>query len=209
MNVKTAGIIIFDMSTLKGKVVLVGDTSVGKTAIVNCFNKHSIDVAPTVGANSITCNVTLEATGENVTLNIWDTAGQDDFKCLVPMYARCAQVALVVFAQNEQSSFDSTAQWIDHMQKNVGVPNVFLVANKSDLDEVVSIEKALQFADERGVQFFRTSALNGNGVEDLFQEIAKVVNTPETTQEEVQPVFYGNTVLDPKNEKKDQKGGCC
>ncbi|EAY08699.1 small GTP-binding protein, putative [Trichomonas vaginalis G3] len=194
------------MSTLKGKVVLVGDTSVGKTAIVNCFNRLSIDVSPTIGANSITCNVKLDS-GETVQLNIWDTAGQDDFQCLVPMYARCAQVALVVYDQTQPSSFASTEKWIDHMKNSVGVPNVFLVGNKMDLNEVVETEKAIEFAESHQVKFFRTSALNGNGVDDLFQEIAIVVNTPEKQSEEVQPVFKTDVHLEETKDKK--KTGCC
>ena len=194
------------MSVLKGKVVLVGDTSVGKTAIVNCFNKLSTDVQPTVGANSITCHVTLDD-GRAVTLNVWDTAGQDDFKCLVPMYARCAQVAIVVFDQSLPSSYESVDNWIQYMKDEVQVPNVFLVANKQDLDEAVDINQAINYAQEKEVTFCRTSAITGCGVDALFQSIAEVVSAPEEKQETVvEPVFPKPVSIDDPNHKKS---GCC
>ena len=196
------------MSTvIKGKVVLVGDASVGKTAIVNCFNKLSIDVQPTVGANSISCKVKLAETGEEVTLNVWDTAGQDDFKCLVPMYARCAEVALVVFDQSVPSSYESTGQWIDFMKEQVTVPNVFLIANKNDLEEKVDINRVIEEANEKQVEFFRTSALTEYGIEDLFQKIAEAVSKPTPVQSpEVEPAFQPPKPID---EASTKKKACC
>ena len=195
------------MSIIKGKVVLVGDTSVGKTAIVNCFNKLSIDVSPTVGANSITCNVKLESTGEEVTLNIWDTAGQDDFKCLVPMYARCAQVALVVFDQSNESSYETTEQWIQYMRDEVQVPNIFLIANKYDLDEKVDINKILAEAQTNNIQFHRTSAKTGFGIDILFQSIAEVVAQPDTVQPPTdEQVIFTPTPIDKTNHNQKK---CC
>lgn len=192
---------------MKGKVVLVGDTSVGKTAIVNCFNKLSVDVAPTVGANSITCTVSLE-TGEDVVLNVWDTAGQDDFKCLVPMYARCSQVAIIVYDQSKPVSFESVPQWTEYMKTDVGVPNVFLVANKSDLEEAVPFADGVNYAQKNGLQFFRTSAITGDQVDFLFKAIAEVVAAPEEENHvEVEPVFSQPVNIESKN--NHEKKGCC
>lgn len=161
------------MSFLQGKVVLVGDASVGKTAIINYYFQIDSEEKPTIGANSHKSVVKYNS--HEVILNIWDTAGQDDFRSLVPMYARNSQVALIVYDQSNKASFDHVPGWINFLKDNVNIPHIFLVGNKSDLDENVQSTDALQIADDNDFRYIRTSAKSGDGINELFCQIAEVV----------------------------------
>ena len=116
---------------VKGKVVFVGNASVGKTCIIASQNKLDQDyVQPTIAAASIATRVDLD--GVEIKLNVWDTAGQDDYRCLVPMYAHFSHVAVIVFSVADKSSFDAIPSWIDYLKSNAEIPHTFLVANKID-----------------------------------------------------------------------------
>jgi len=190
---------------VKGKIVFVGDTSVGKTALINSYNKLSINAKPTIGANSVACNV--DYNGKNVVLNVWDTAGQEDFRCLVPVYARCAQVAVIVFDLTNQSSYDSVSEWVRYLKEEVQVPNLLLVGNKDDLNGVVNFNIAMQYAQSQNLSCIKTSALTGSGVEELFSEIAQFVEEPSVKPEVEQVSFKPVAIHD--NQHQTSGKGCC
>ncbi|OHT10948.1 GTP-binding protein YPT53 [Tritrichomonas foetus] len=165
---------------LKGKIVFVGDTSVGKTSIINSYNNDKGVVKPTVAASSIPCNVDYE--GEVVTLSIWDTAGQEDFHCLVPMYARSSQVAVIVFDLTNEQTFDHIENWHKYLESSGNIPNIFLVGNKLDLqnDIIPDInDKMDQIAKKYNMKTFQTSAQLGQNIDVLFYAIAEAVQTTE------------------------------
>lgn len=166
---------------VKGKVVFVGDTSVGKTSIIYKYTKIDQEIQATVAASSIPCTVDLDDV--KVQLMLWDTAGQEDYHCLVPMYARSAQVGVIVFDQNSAISFENINKWYNYLDQSSKIPHIFLVANKLDLDPEVDIDNAQAFAEEKNMSFFHTSALTGQNVDILFNAIANAVNS----QSDVKP----------------------
>lgn len=115
----------------QSKCVLVGESGVGKTAIVNRIARDDFveDSEPTIGAAFVTHNVTLP--DGVVRLDIWDTAGQERYRSLAPMYYRGAKVAVVVFAVDSKDSFDGAKQWVKELQRKAddGIL-IALVGNK-------------------------------------------------------------------------------
>lgn len=158
---------------IHGKVVFVGTTGVGKTSLIAAFQKHDINQPPTVGANSITCSV--DCNDEKVLLNIWDTAGQEEFKFLMPAFARGAEVAVVVFDMSRSSTFDCVAEWVTFFLETIPPSNILLVGNKIDLPIDVSEEVIFDYRTSKNILFFRTSAVSHEGITELFFQIAQCV----------------------------------
>ena len=157
------------------KVVTIGAESVGKTSmttrfIYNIFNQHQ---PSTVGANYQV--FTRDIDGERVNIQIWDTAGQEKFKSLSPIYFRNSSAAIVVFSLTSRSSFRDLEEWIAFFLQHAGAhAKVFVAGNKSDLMEEYEVvpDEARAWAEANGYAFFLTSAKTGDGVEELFSHVA-------------------------------------
>lgn len=116
------------------KLVLLGDTAVGKSCLVVRFVRDEFFEfqEPTIGAAFLTQSVTLDNT--IVKFEIWDTAGQERYRSLAPMYYRGAAAAIVVYDITNKESFNGAKSWVKELQRR-GDPNVViaLAGNKSDL----------------------------------------------------------------------------
>jgi small GTP-binding protein len=188
------------------KVVLVGDSQVGKTCIITHLvsGTYRDSMPATIGAAFQTH--TLSTTKGIVTLQIWDTAGQEKYRALAPMYYRSAEIALLVFDVTNRDSFDALEQWIHELsEKAPAFLQVVIAANKIDLkdDRVVSKEVAERFAERHNVKMYaEVSAKTGEGIVDLFSNIA---------------VMTGKTDLEPRLSKgspteagkESESNGCC
>jgi Ras-related protein Rab-5C len=159
------------------KLVLVGNTSVGKTCIAKMATTGAFvdDSAPTLGASYVSKLVRVDST--DVRLQIWDTAGQERYRGMTPMYFRGAHVAIVAYAVTDQESFEGVDTWVASLRENAA-PEIllFLVGNKCDLEEerVVTTDAGQQKATELSATFYEVSAKTGDRVEDLFLDLAKV-----------------------------------
>lgn len=158
------------------RVVMVGDTSVGKTSIITrlVHNMYNPDEASTVGAMFVSHMEVVN--NEKVEMQVWDTAGQEKFRSLGPIYYRNAAAAVVVFDLTNQSSFDRIDNWIASFTGVAGENAfVYIVGNKADQEEsiVVPLEQANEFAKEHHCHFTATSAKTGFGIKELFQFIAR------------------------------------
>lgn len=167
------------------KIVLLGDSSVGKTSLVHRFTNGSFNenTANTIGAAFITKNFPLSNDpNRHVKLEIWDTAGQERYRSLTPMYYRSARVALVCFDMSDiQSSFERVRYWVDQMELNSSETEkkVIVVGNKSDMykesdsNELATIEA---YCEEHQLQLFQCSAKDGKGVTELFTYIVDKID---------------------------------
>lgn len=158
------------------KLVLLGDSGVGKTSIVTQYVSGSMPatVKPTIGAAFVTKEMFIE--NQKIELLIWDTAGQEVYRGLAPMYYRSALIAIIVYDVTRQQTFDAVSYWIKELQNNVDGDIVILVCgNKVDLEGQRAIEsnKALASAEANGALFAETSAQTGAGVERMFQMAVK------------------------------------
>ncbi|PNF23386.1 hypothetical protein B7P43_G12942 [Cryptotermes secundus] len=163
------------MRTIEAKVVVLGAQGVGKTSMVvryvgKMFSHH---ISPTIGASFFTCRLNVEDT--RVKLQVWDTAGQERFRSMAPMYYRNANAALIVFDITQYETFDAMKTWVKELQRNVLEPMVLsVVGNKTDLESrrQVTREEALQYAASIGGNYFESSAVNDEGIEDVFLNTA-------------------------------------
>jgi small GTP-binding protein len=158
------------------KVPLVGDTNAGKTSIVSRYTNEYLvaDCAPTVGVSTV--NLTFDVQGKKIDLNVWDTAGQEKFRSLVPLYTRHASIMILVFDISNSTAFAGLDDWIIRIRNDMGVSCPILVCgNKIDLSEVVSRDAVKDWASKNGCVPCFTSAVNGEGVSELFNQAVKLL----------------------------------
>lgn len=171
------------------KLVLLGESAVGKSSIVQRFVKNSFDEfrESTIGAAFLTQSIKLtkdEIINNNGDINcddiiikfeIWDTAGQERYRSLASMYYRNAQAAIVVYDITQIESLEKAKYWIKELQKQANNDIIItLVGNKLDLqnERKISEETARKLSTELNLQYFEVSAKTGENVEELFKNIA-------------------------------------
>jgi small GTP-binding protein len=159
------------------KVVLVGDSGGGKTSIASFYAKSSAPIKPTITANSLHCTERID--GREVHFELWDTAGQESYKCLVPVYARGAVFALVVFDRSSRDSFENLGSWAEFLKSDVEIENFLVVGNKSDLAPAVTTQEASDWARLMSADYVETSAKTGANIRLLFQMVARRVVAAE------------------------------
>ena len=156
------------------KVILLGNSSVGKTSIILQFYKSIFDEEnqPTIGAAYV--SKTLSTAKGLIELHVWDTAGQERFKSIIPMYMRgCAAVVFVCSADNE-NSIDDLSKWKDLLDKNQQeCKNIFVVLNKIDYRTPEPITLAREWAEKYEYHYAETSAKENRGIAELFNDIGE------------------------------------
>ncbi|KAG1171780.1 hypothetical protein G6F70_003823 [Rhizopus microsporus] len=156
------------------KVVLIGDSGVGKTNLLGRFtrNEFNLESKSTIGVEFATRSIQVDS--KVIKAQIWDTAGQERYRAITSAYYRGAVGALLCYDISKHSTFESVSRWLkelrDHADSNIVI---MLVGNKSDLRHLraVPTEEAKQFASENGLSFIETSALDATNVELSFQRI--------------------------------------
>lgn len=167
---------------LEIKTVVVGDTDAGKTSLSErfCYGDAPQSASPTIGASFLQKRVYIQdehgGGTHNVALQLWDTAGQERFRSMAPMYYRGATAAIIVFDSTKEFSWDSIKTW----QKDLityAEPGVIIgvAGNKVDMPNATGLdwEACRTACAEWGASLHFTSALTGEGVDELFLTVAK------------------------------------
>lgn len=165
------------------KMVLLGDTGVGKSCLVLRYVRGQFDPGSkvTIGAAYMSHSTTLD-TGATVRFEIWDTAGQERYRSLAPLYYRGAGAAAVVFDITDADSFAKAQYWVSELQKTASPDIVIvLVGNKADLEgqRAVTHSSAQSYADANGMLFVEASAKTSEGVAHIFEVVAAKLTTPQ------------------------------
>ena len=206
------------------KVVLVGESGVGKTSIITQFIDQTFqeDQQSTTGGTFSTKSVICD-NGKTLKFEIWDTAGQERYRSLTKMFYKDANAAVLVYDITRKDSFEELQNYWSQQIKESSPPNIILAiaANKSDLinQEAVEEEKAREFANELGAIFVSTTATTVESINELFIEIAKKytnatdikIKGDDDGQDQAEEK-KDNVKLskDKANEKKEKKkGGFC
>ncbi|XP_023022878.1 RAS oncogene family member Rab21 [Leptinotarsa decemlineata] len=153
------------------KVVLLGEGCVGKTSLVLRYveDKFNSKHMSTVQASFL--NKKLSIDGNRVNLSIWDTAGQEKFHALGPIYYRSSNGAVLVYDITDEDSFQKVKSWVKELRKMLGTEiSLIIVGNKSDLekDRHVNLEEAESYAEKVKAIHYQTSAKLNQGVEEMF-----------------------------------------
>lgn len=168
------------------KILLVGDSGVGKTNIMlRYLNKEfNINTKATVGVEFGSKNIIIDK--KVIKGQIWDTAGQERYRAITSSYYKGAHGAFVVYDITLKESFEAVDRWINDLRNNTDERlEIILIGNKSDLEEKrqVTKEEGEEKAKEKEVAFMETSALNCNNIEKAFNEILNKVYLAYKPQE--------------------------
>jgi small GTP-binding protein len=157
------------------RVVFIGNTRVGKTSMLNKLISDTFDEVEkqTVGANFQI--LIEEVRGKKIEIQIWDTAGQEQFRSLSPVYYRNASAAILVYDISDQLSFSDLPTWVNEFRSAAESDAIIMIAgNKADLTDVqVAEETARAWADAHGFPLALTSAKTGDGIQRLFENLAE------------------------------------
>jgi small GTP-binding protein len=184
------------------KVILLGDTGVGKTALVRCqcSEEFTYHIAPTIGTMHVQTVVAL-ASGD-VELRLWDTAGQEEFFSLVPMYVRGTDAAILVASVCDPASLGHLQRWNDLLLDQEGESVVLVAINKIDMEPGPGMRH--QIESEICPKFSNVvfvSAKTGEGVRELFTFVAsELVKTRK-------PVVAGASEVNIGGKEPDKQ--CC
>eukprot|EP00598_Pedospumella_elongata_P000623 CAMPEP_0184981294 /NCGR_PEP_ID=MMETSP1098-20130426/11079_1 /TAXON_ID=89044 /ORGANISM="Spumella elongata, Strain CCAP 955/1" /LENGTH=204 /DNA_ID=CAMNT_0027504845 /DNA_START=80 /DNA_END=694 /DNA_ORIENTATION=+ len=196
------------------KVVLLGDSGVGKSSLVlrfvtNNFKPYS---ESTIGASFMSKMITVS--NKQIKFQIWDTAGQEKYHSLAPMYYRGAAAAIVVYDITRASSFKTLKHWVEEL-KTKGPKDIAIAiaGNKADLhaSREVDQEMAMSYAEEIGALYLETSAKDDTNVQDIFVKLSFRLPQPQTADASVIRAT-NNTNRSNTNAQSNNaggSGGCC
>ena len=197
------------------KVVLLGETGVGKTCIIGRFinNTFENNIMSTTGASYAGKTMSFdEFGGKCIKFEIWDTAGQEKYRSLTKIFYKDAAVAILVYDITRKESYEELKNYWYNQLKECSPSNIVIgiAANKCDLydNEQVSEDEARKFADEIGAVFKLTSANTNTGIEDLFKTIGCKVLDPNYSEDDESNQKKMNIKIDNDKTKKKKKG-CC
>ncbi|CAD8110954.1 unnamed protein product [Paramecium primaurelia] len=193
--------------SLTFKLILLGDSNVGKTSILKRYseNTFSEQQAPTIGLAFY--KKVVERKNIKITLEIWDTAGQEKFKKIAPIYYRNAQAVLICFDVSKRDTLEGAKRWLEEIDKYLNSDCVkFLVGNKQDQGDF-NVDQA--FLENNHMKYIQTSAKTGYNIDKLFRRVARTLTKTKIKKMENldQKTIITLQVQGP--EEKQNKSLCC
>ena len=209
-----------DLETLK--IVLIGESGVGKTSIISQFidqifqNDQQSTIGGTFSTKTIKCG-----NGKILKLEIWDTAGQERYRSVTKLFYKDANAAILVYDITNKFSFEEIQNYWFGQVKDSAPENIIIaiVANKLDLYENEQVDETIarKYAQDNNALFACTSAKNTSGIEDLFIEIAKIYSGSDSAltiqekdeAEEYKKIRKESVRITREEMKNNKKKGCC
>ncbi|KAE9445284.1 hypothetical protein C3L33_22817, partial [Rhododendron williamsianum] len=207
------------------KVVLIGDSGVGKSNLLSRFTRNECRYVKFVDCGGMcvtgvlicTYSCLVQVEGRTVKAQIWDTAGQERYRAITSAYYRGALGALLVYDVTKPTTFENVSRWLkelrDHADANIVI---MLIGNKTDLKHLraVATEDAQGYAEKEGLSFIETSALEATNVEKSFQmilsEIYRIISKKSLASEDsvYASIKEGKTLVVGGSETNTKKA-CC
>ncbi|CAK82965.1 unnamed protein product (macronuclear) [Paramecium tetraurelia] len=200
------------------KIVLIGDSGVGKTNILKRFinNDFQLESKPTIGVEFAT--KTLQQSGKSVKCQIWDTAGQERYRAITNAYYRGAVGAFICYDVTREPTFKNTEKWLAELKEHAdGNIVIIMIGNKTDAvdQRAVRTDEASNFCEQQKIGFIETSALDGTNIDVAFNKIvANIFHTigsktaKKVVQVETDPVVLSEQKT-PQSKSKKSSEGCC
>ena len=203
------------------KVVLVGDTGVGKTCIIQRYvkNKYQEENESTIASSYTYKTLEYKKYNKSISFDIWDTAVEELYRALAKNFYLNASIGILVYDIRRKDSFESIKNYWYEQLKVSGEDNMVLgiAGNKCDLftQEEVPEAEAKNFAKEIGAIFRLTSCKESIGIDELFKECGekylkdnKLISANNSTENNKKNNNF-SLKDDKKNEKKEKKDNCC
>ena len=196
-------------------IIVVGKSNILSRITYGKFNpEHEV----TIGCEFMGKNIQIN--DRSVRIQIWDTAGQEEFRSITRSYYKSSTCAFIVYDITNKKSFKSVASWLNECREMCYKDILIcLVGNKIDLESnrTVSKEEGQKFAEDNGLLFFETSAQDGTNIEELFSKpTAEIVNKIESGKIKldihttgIKIGKYPNKEIEETLGNKKQKKGCC
>ena len=156
------------VSVTRHKIIFIGDAGVGKTTIISRImdNPFNEVYEPSIGVDFM--SKIIKYRGQNIKLQIWDTAGQEKYKGLIPSYVRNSSIVFLIYDISVKSSFDNIPNWITFI-RSIENTTLVLCGNKIDLEKrEVTKEEGEALAQKEGIAFYEMSAKSGEGIKNMF-----------------------------------------
>jgi small GTP-binding protein len=159
------------------KVVFIGESTVGKTSIIEILGSGAFDgkTVPTVAGSYVAVSYSLPKTV--VRMTVWDTAGQERYRSIAPLYYRDADVCCIVYAIDSRFSFEAVEVWHAAVMREINVPpKIWILGNKTDLEDQREVAKneGAEKAAELKAEFVEVSAkFDAPGIHAIFEKIAE------------------------------------
>jgi small GTP-binding protein len=198
------------------KVVLVGDTGVGKTSIIERYinNRYDENQKTTLVSSYTFKKIDIKKYNKSVSLDIWDTAGQEVYRSLSKNFYLNASIGILVYDISRKDSFESIKEYWFEQLKTFGEENMIfdVVGNKMDLfqNEQISEKEAREFAKSIGAGYHLISCKQSVGIKDLFEDCAKKYLETNKLTENNKIKENRNISLSLENKQtKEEKKKCC
>lgn len=202
------------------KVVLLGEGCVGKTSMALRYVEDKFNDKHLTTLQASFLNKKLNIDGKRVNLAIWDTAGQEKFHALGPIYYRMSNGAILVYDITDEDTFRKVKNWVKELKKMLGSDICLAIAgNKMDFekDRTVSVEEAEEYAKQVGAVHFNTSAKKNYNIEEIFLDLTKrMMIHADNNEQQKSTLSRSNSmrrnvvVVEDENEQiQTPKSSCC
>jgi len=199
------------------KLLLLGDTSVGKTSILSNYNENKFDqnAIGTIGVEYV--YKTISYKNMKIKLQIWDTSGEERFRKITKNFYRNADGLLLVFDLTRDSTFSNIKNWISDVKEYNTELKILLLGNKLDLIEEreISTEAASNFATKNNLEYLEISAKDGTNIQKSFETLIDLIFKGKLEKEILAEFSHKDTsfTIDSKseiiNKNGNKKKSCC
>jgi Ras-related protein Rab-18 len=199
------------------KIILVGDSSVGKTSLVNRFMGFEFqeNYACTINADFKIKSLNIDPT-TGAELTVWDTCGQEKFRSMTRQYFKDAHGIILVYDVNNEQSFKGLSTWLNEIRNNTNKDvSIVLVGNKIDLNNrIISKDEGNDFASKNGMMYVETSSKNGINIDVPFENLAnkiikKIRDNPDYENETVEQKLRKLGERNEIERKREKEVKCC